>query len=103
MTTIPHTPPPWTFRADGEANHYTLIGPDGRWLISFLHNGEQLTAKQEANVRVMAAGPGMLAELKACEDALLAALPHAPRIRDILKARLDGVRAAITAAETMVR
>jgi hypothetical protein len=56
----PHTPGPWTVREDGDANHYTLIGPDGRWLVSLLHNGEALTERQRANLLLMAAAPDLL-------------------------------------------
>jgi hypothetical protein len=63
-----HTPGPWTYHADGEANHYTLMRSDGGWLISFLHNGEQWTLTQEANARLMAAAPEMLEALKNLEN-----------------------------------
>lgn len=52
---IAHTQGRITFKADGDANHYTLLDEGGRWLMSVLMNGEQLTAKQEANLRRIAA------------------------------------------------
>lgn len=39
--------------------------------------------------------PNLLAELKACEDMLLGAIPHASRICDLLTERLRAVRAVI--------
>lgn len=51
---IAHTQGRITFKADGDANHYTLLDEGGRWLMSVLMNGEQLTAKQEANLRRIA-------------------------------------------------
>lgn len=56
MTTIAPTQGKLTIRADGEANRYTIIGPDGRWLATIQHNGEQLLDQQLANVKAMAAG-----------------------------------------------
>lgn len=64
-----HTPGPWTFRAQGEANEYCLMTADGRWLLAFLHNGEEWTAKQVANARLIAAAPDLLAALKDMETA----------------------------------
>lgn len=48
---IEHTKGSIAFRADGDANHYAMIDKSGRWLMSVLMNGEQLTAQQEANLR----------------------------------------------------
>lgn len=93
---VPHTPAPWTLRADGEANQYAVIGPNGRWLISFLHNGEQLSAQQLANVRLIATAPKLLRVLKvitdrdASSEAFLAALTEGRQIIAEAEGRTDG-------------
>lgn len=51
----PHTPGPIAIRANGDANSYALIDADGKWLLSVLHNGDAMTARQEANMRRLAA------------------------------------------------
>ena len=53
--TIPHTPTRLTVRANGDANSYALLDDKGRWFMSMLVNGEQMEAKQEANLRRLAA------------------------------------------------
>lgn len=50
-----HTPGKITFHANGDANHYALIDDTGNWWMSLLMNGEQITARQEANLRRIAA------------------------------------------------
>lgn len=50
-----HTPGQLTVHENGEANSYTLIDTDGQWLISLLHNGQQVTEKQRENFRRLAA------------------------------------------------
>lgn len=54
-TVSPHTQGHITFKADGDANHYSMLTEDGRWWLALLMNGEQLTATQEAIWRRMAA------------------------------------------------
>lgn len=49
------TPGKLTFHADGDANHYSIIDAEGQWLLSLLHNGRQVVARQEANFRRLAA------------------------------------------------
>lgn len=45
-----------TYRANGDANSYTLLDVDtGRWFMSLLNNGEQTTPQQEANMQRLAA------------------------------------------------
>jgi len=48
---VQHTKEPWQWHAQGEANDYSLLTHDGRWVISFRQNGELMPAKQEANAR----------------------------------------------------
>ena len=50
-----HTKGRITFKADGDANHYSMLTSDGRWWLSLLANGEQCTPTQIANMRRLAA------------------------------------------------
>lgn len=52
----------------------------------------------EADAKLMAAAPELLAACEAGRDAIAAAFPHADRIRDLLLPALDQVRAAIEKA-----
>lgn len=44
-----------TVRANGDANSYALLDENGQWFMSMLVNGEQVEARQEANLRRLAA------------------------------------------------
>ena len=59
-----HTPGPWRFHANGDANDYTILGPDDRWVIGFIQNGEIWKEEQLANAKLIAACPTMLKELQ---------------------------------------
>lgn len=48
---IEHTPEPWKWHAQGEANEYCLLTHDGRWVIAFRQNGELTDDRQKANAR----------------------------------------------------
>ena len=50
-----HTPGRVTFREDGDANHWSMLTEDGRWLLAILHNGESPSERQVANFRRLAA------------------------------------------------
>lgn len=52
---IDHTPEPWKWHAQGEANEYCMLTHDGRWVISFRQNGELTDERQKANARRIAA------------------------------------------------
>lgn len=54
MTTA-HTQSRITFKEDGDANHFSMLTEDGRWLLALLHNGEQVSPTQIANFRRLAA------------------------------------------------
>jgi hypothetical protein len=59
-----HTPGPWVTKAQGDANHYFMMQPNGRWLAFIQFNGELLTAEQETNACLIAAAPELLAAAK---------------------------------------
>lgn len=50
-----HTTGRITFKADGDANHYSMLTEDGRWWMAVLANGEQTSERQIANLRRLAA------------------------------------------------
>ncbi|MBD9406275.1 hypothetical protein IB236_13080 [Acidovorax sp. ACV02] len=81
--TITHTSTRLTHRANGNANSYTLLDDQGEWFMSMLVNGRQMEARQQANLRRLAAcwnacegistealetGPGMLAAFQSEQD-----------------------------------
>jgi len=47
----PHSAGHLSIRANGSANSFSVLDDRGRWLLSLLHNGEQWSATQEANMR----------------------------------------------------
>ena len=59
-----HTPEPWKWHTQGEANEYCMLTHDGRWVISFRQNGELTDELQKANARRIAACVNRLAEFK---------------------------------------
>lgn len=69
----PHTPGRVTFREDGDANHWSMLTEDGRWLLSLLHNGQAPSARQVANFRHLAAC------WNACNDIKTQALEKMPQ------------------------
>ena len=58
-----HTPGPWKFHANGDANDYSILGPNNNWVIAFIQNGEIWTEQQLANAKLIAAAPDMLEAL----------------------------------------
>ncbi len=40
MKKCKHTPGPWRFHEQGDANQYCLLTNDKRWVIAFSQNGE---------------------------------------------------------------
>jgi hypothetical protein len=55
-----HTPGPWVWREQGEANNWCIITNSQRWVIGFAQNGELATLEQKANARLIAAAPDLL-------------------------------------------
>jgi hypothetical protein len=53
----------WTYHEDGDANHYSILDENGRWVISLLLNGEMMTEKQREIMRLITAAPAMRAAL----------------------------------------
>lgn len=64
MSNVKHTPGPWKFHAQGDANDYCLLTNEKRWVIGFLQNGEIFVGEQLANARLVAAAPELLDALK---------------------------------------
>lgn len=111
---ISPVPRPWTLRAQGDANHYCIIGPGGRWVLGLLHNGEAPEPQQVANLRflaravnahdaLVAAARAVLVEAKAsgissCYENLEQNPYRAPDGTP-LGAALGALRAALGAAE----
>lgn len=96
---IPHTPEPWKWHAQGEANEYCMLTHDGRWVIAFRQNGELTDERQQANAQRIAACVNRLAGFKtedienpACDltghGALLSKLIFLEMQRDTLLAAL---------------
>jgi len=50
----PHTQGLLTVRENGDANSYALMDETGNWLMSLLHNGQQVTETQQENLRRLA-------------------------------------------------
>lgn len=44
-----------TFKEDHDANHYFMVDENNHWWMKLLVNGEQITERQEANMRRLAA------------------------------------------------
>jgi hypothetical protein len=97
---IDHTPEPWKWHAQGEANEYCMLTHDGRWVIAFRQNGELTDERQKANARRIAACVNRLAGFKtedienpACDitghGALLSKLIYIEMQRDRLLAALN--------------
>jgi hypothetical protein len=100
-----HTPGPWNYHVWGtnSGKHFGIETADHRHGICGVSpNGNAstlLTIEQhEANARLIAAAPELLAACQSGLDGLLAAFPHAPRIPDILHPIINQVRAAIAKA-----
>ena len=77
MTT--HTPGPWKCVEEGEANQWALLSDTpNHWLISFLFNGDTMSAKQAANARLIAAAPELLAACEAMQEYIAQLWSDAP-------------------------
>lgn len=64
MKKCKHTPGPWKFHEQGDANQYCLLTNDKRWVIAFSQNGELHTPEQIANAKLIAAAPDLLEALE---------------------------------------
>lgn len=66
-----HTPGPWKFHEQGEANQFCLLTTnDNHWVIGLIQNGELWTDEQKANARLIAAAPELLETLKQAQTKL---------------------------------
>lgn len=97
---IDHTPEPWKWHAQGEANEYCILTHDGQWVIAFRQNGELTDDRQKANARRIAACVNRLVGFKTddienpeCDltghGALLSKLIYLEMQRDKLLAALN--------------
>lgn len=97
--TIEHTTTRLTVRANGEANSYTLLDYQGKWFMSLLMNGEQITARQEANLRRLAACwnacDGISTEALETGPAMLAAHQREQNRADAAQRRQEQLRNAL--------
>lgn len=114
MSDMKHTPEPWEFHAQGDADEWCLLTAGGkRWVIAFRQNGELLDVEQEANARRIVACVNACAGIntEALEelgpiaammysgdqmarhqrDDLLAALYEIERNKDVSAATLRGI------------
>ena len=59
-----HTPLPWKFHEQGDANEFCLVTSGGKWVLGIRQNGELLQGKQLANLIVKSVNefPALLAE-----------------------------------------
>jgi hypothetical protein len=73
---VAHTPGPWEWHAQGDANEYVLLTNEKRWVIAFRQNGELLLPEQEANARLIEAAPVMLEALRVLVDHAQEKYPH---------------------------
>ena len=64
-----HTPGPWKWHEQGDANEFCVLANDDRWVISFRQNGEFLLGEERANARLIAAAPKLLDDHQAIYNA----------------------------------
>lgn len=65
VKTQKHTPGPWHVDNHQDANHCVINPRAGNWIAVLQHNGELHAPQQEANARLMAAAPNLLAQCRA--------------------------------------
>ena len=93
-----HTPRRLVVKANGDANSYALLDDAGKWWMSVLLNGEQLTATQEDNLRRLAAC------WNACEGITTEALEKMPApFAKLLSAEFLHLIDEMTAARALLR
>lgn len=67
----PFTPAPWLPKEQGDANQWFIMANDHKWLFYLQQNGELTNQQQQANIRLIAAAPDLLAALQLAMDALV--------------------------------
>lgn len=108
--TIEHTSTRLTHRANGNANSYTLLDDQGEWFMSMLVNGRQMEARQQANLRRLAAcwnacdGIPTQALEKAADDIapVFSLLMETAAERDKLRKAMETIAAGNTDPDRMV-
>lgn len=87
----------WTFRADGDANFWTILDAKNHWLGRVQLNGEFMPERQEAIISMISATPDMMAALRLAES-FMAGFED-DEMQDGINQRLAAVRSAIAKAE----
>ena len=102
--TIKHTPGPWEFvpKLTGSENHKGFFlraekaARNGKWALAEIQPGDEDGKLGEANARLIAAAPEMLAALRQSVVLLAGTCLHAPELKP--HATYDAVSAAIAKA-----
>lgn len=95
--TAKHTPGPWSVQDGDRVFGYST----GKPYSHCLHEGIGYKTEREANARLIAAAPELLAALEGAEKALIKALPHLPADSEAVYCGewLVEIRAAIAKAK----
>jgi hypothetical protein len=59
-----HTPGPWHFHQNGDANDFTFLADETRWVMRLIFNGELYLDEEIATAKLIAAAPDMLKALQ---------------------------------------
>lgn len=107
-----HTPGRIRYYENGEANSYALleVDADDRWLLTLLHNGTDVTERQIANMRRLAAcwnacegiKTGILESVTLVGDTLLKRFAGRDKIELELTTQRDELLAALKTAKWML-
>lgn len=97
-----------SYRENGEADSYALVDQEGRWLMTLLHNGSQVTQAQRDNLHRMVACwnafDGMTTEsIEALPGPLIQGFTVFDRIVADQKALLSAAVAARSALATALK
>ncbi len=94
-----HTPGPWNWHRQGDANEFYLLANEKRWVISFRQNGEAWSAEQEANANVIAAATELLHMLYTALPFVEDAVNDAGYKPNYVKQTITQIKAVLAKAE----